>query len=442
MMMCIIMKTNHINDFSLGRKIMNGSHIPLLMTLGLLIIFASRCKKDSFNMNFELLTSTVWIRTQQCGSSVEDASNFTIFKPDGEWSGEFYGFFSLTWSLKSNGKTLVIDQTEYVIEELTSTTLKITAPLGCPMSFIAASSVKVTADGVSSLTQTAANLHGSIATHASLVVSFEYGVSTSYGGTVTPVNSSVPDISYALVECALSGLLPETTYHYRIKAVNSSGTFYSKDLTFRTFNVQSISDLDGNIYNTVTIGTQIWMAENLKTTKYRNGDPIPNVTDPTQWSNLTTGAYCNNDNDINYANTYGHLYNWYAISDSRNIAPTGWHVASDADWTKLTSATWVEGTYGVGSKIKEYGTSHWVSPNIGATNEAGFTALPCGGRGYDGTFGVIGTSSGWWSSTYDTDNVSSWVLPFFNGNASSLTAQKKYVGNLLGGNSVRCIKDN
>ena len=417
---------------------MNRVKILLLMTLGLLLIFAIRCKKESSKMNFELLTSTVWIRTQQCGASVDDGSNFTIFKPDGEWYGEFYGFFSLTWSLKDNGVTLVIDQTEYVIEELTSTNLKITAPLGCPMSFTAISSANVNAYGVSALTKNSANLHGGVATKTSAVVSFEYGVSTSYGGTVTPVDSSVPDISGALVECALSGLLPETTYHYRIKAVNSSGTFYSKDLTFRTFNVETVSDYDGNIYNTVTIGIQIWMAENLKTTKYRNGDPIPNITDSTQWINLTTGAFCNYDNDVNIADTYGRLCNWYAINDSRNIAPTGWHVASDADWTKLTDYL---GVFVAGSKIKESGTSHWISPNTGATNESGFTALPSGDRGSDGKFNVIGIASLWWSSTKDTAEISCWVMDWHSSNVNWDDYPISF-GAGLTGLSVRCIKDN
>src|SRR5665648_943598 len=99
----------------------------------------------------------------------------------------------------------------------------------------------------------------------------------------------------------------------------------------------TVTDIDGNVYKTVTIGTQVWMAENLKTTKYRNGDPIPNITDATAWTNLTTGAYCNNNNDANYATTYGRLYNWYAVNDIRNIAPAGWHIPTKAEWTTLTT---------------------------------------------------------------------------------------------------------
>jgi uncharacterized protein (TIGR02145 family) len=431
------MKTNHVHSSLINSKIKKRINISLLFILGLLLIFTNRCKKDYYNLNFELLTSTVWIRIQQCEAPVDDSSNFTIFKPDGEWYGEFYGLFNLSWSLKDNGKTLVIDQTEYVIEKLTPTILKLNSTLGCPMTFEALASVKVTADGVTNLTKTSANLHGSVATKTSAEVSFEYGVSISYGGTVIPTNSSVPGLSNALVECNLTGLLPETTYHYRIKAVNSSGTFYSKDLTFRTFNLETVSDNDGNIYNTITIGTQIWMAENLKVTKYQNGDPIPNITDSTQWSNSATGAYCNYDNDVNKGNAYGRLYNWCAVSDSRNLAPTGWHVASDAEWTKLTDYL---GAMVAGNKIKESGTIHWISPNYG-TNESGFTALPGGARDIYGKFAVIGIASWWYSSNKDTAEISCWIMDWHSTNVNGVTYSNGS-GCDPDGCSVRCLKDN
>jgi uncharacterized protein (TIGR02145 family) len=154
-------------------------------------------------------------------------------------------------------------------------------------------------------------------------------------------------------------------------------------------------DNDGNNYRTVKIGTQVWMAENLKTTKYRNGDPIPNVTDGPAWWNLPTGAYCNSDNDVNLWTTYGRLYNWYAVNDSRNIAPAGWHVPTDYEWSKLIAYL---GSL-PGDKLREEGTEHWLSPNTDATNETGFTALPGGYRDNTGTFISIGSNGYWWSST-------------------------------------------
>jgi len=152
---------------------------------------------------------------------------------------------------------------------------------------------------------------------------------------------------------------------------------------------------DGKVYQTVTIGNQVWMAENLRETKYRNGDAIPNVTDNTEWSGLSTGARCAYNNSETTADTYGYLYNWYAVDDSRNLAPSGWRVPTDADWTTLTN--YLGSNAGV--KMKEAGTSHWNSPNTGATNESGFTALPGGYRCSDGDFINLGYSASFWSST-------------------------------------------
>jgi uncharacterized protein (TIGR02145 family) len=139
---------------------------------------------------------------------------------------------------------------------------------------------------------------------------------------------------------------------------------------------QTVKDFEGNVYKTITIGTQTWMADNLRTTKYRNGDAIPEVTDSSAWINLITGAYCNYNNTRNNDTivSYGRFYNLYAVTDNRNICPTGWHVSTDAEWTTLTD--YLGGASVAGDKLKEKGTTHWESPNAGATNEIGFTALP------------------------------------------------------------------
>ncbi len=160
---------------------------------------------------------------------------------------------------------------------------------------------------------------------------------------------------------------------------------------------EQVTDIEGNIYHTVTIGTQLWMVENLKVTRYRNGDLIPNVSDFTQWNNLSIGAYCNYDNLSTNGITYGHLYNWYAVSDNRNICPKGWHVPSDDDWTILIN--YLGGKNLAGGKMKEIGTSHWNKPNTGADNISGFSALPGGLRLDDGSFKIIGSAAPWWSAT-------------------------------------------
>jgi len=161
---------------------------------------------------------------------------------------------------------------------------------------------------------------------------------------------------------------------------------------------QTVTDIDGNIYNTVTIGNQIWMKENLKVTHYNNGDEIPNIEDGTEWVGLSTGAYCNYQNDEDFVDTYGRLYNWFTVGDSREICPNGWSVATDAEWTILTS--FLGGESIAGGKLKEAGYSHWASPNTGATNETGFTALPGGSRdNEDGLFYKLGMNDVYWTST-------------------------------------------
>ncbi len=217
-------------------------------------------------------------------------------------------------------------------------------------------------------------------------------------------------------------------------------------LTNGTFDTGTVTDIDGNVYQTVQIGDQLWMAENLKVTHYRNGDAITNVTDATEWSNLSTGAYCNYDNDANNTATYGRLYNWYAVNDSRNIAPEGWHVPTDEEWKQLelylgqTDADdmgW-RGT-DEGGKLKESGTVHWNSPNTGATNEIGFSALPGGDRNdYDGPYYDMGTTAYFWSSTeYEDDSTHAWVrtLHFQNSGVHRGYSSKQ------AGFSVRLVRD-
>jgi uncharacterized protein (TIGR02145 family) len=148
--------------------------------------------------------------------------------------------------------------------------------------------------------------------------------------------------------------------------------------------IRTVTDIDGHRYRAVRIGEQWWTTDNLKVMRYRNGDAIPNVTDNTNWASLTTGAYCDYDNNPSHASTYGHLFNWYAVNDSRNIAPSGWHVPSDGEWQILVDYLGGDGV--AGDKMKETGTTHWQSPDTGATNESGFSSLPGGYRDPSGLF--------------------------------------------------------
>lgn len=201
-------------------------------------------------------------------------------------------------------------------------------------------------------------------------------------------------------------------------------------------NTGTIKDIEGNVYKTVKIGNQWWMAENLKTSRFQNGDPILNVSDNTQWSKLIGSAYCNYENNDSNAKIYGHLYNWYAVNDPRNICPTGWHIPSDAEWSTLIS--FLGGADIAGNRLKEVGTLHWNSPNEGATNESGFSALPGGNRrSVRGEFNAIGTLGLWWTSSKSDPENTAWYR--YIGNLGSTVY--RFDGNLEYGFSVRCVRD-
>ena len=200
-----------------------------------------------------------------------------------------------------------------------------------------------------------------------------------------------------------------------------------------------MTDIDGNKYKVVKIGDQYWMKENLKVTHYRNGDVIPNISDSLQWSKLTMGAYCNYNNDPNNVDTYGRLYNWYAVNDNRNIAPEGWHVANDADLHFLINS--LGGRSIAGNKMKTQGTTTkgnglWFGYNDYATNESGFSALPGGGRGHHSGFARLGKMGIFWSaSEFERRFASSYV---------TLSADSSLIRDRLEKNfgcSVRCVKD-
>lgn len=197
----------------------------------------------------------------------------------------------------------------------------------------------------------------------------------------------------------------------------------------------TVKDIDGNLYHVVTIGTQKWMVENLMVTKYRNGDVILNIIDNTAWSELEQGAYSwYNQDEALYKDVYGALYNWHAVTDARNIAPEGWHVATDEDWTILTNFLGGDGV--AGDKLKEVGTEHWDDPNASATNEAGFTALPGGNRGYNGLFVAMGEYGNWWTADENSATNATNRTIYFNQSVVEKNSNNKRLGF-----SVRCVKD-
>ena len=209
----------------------------------------------------------------------------------------------------------------------------------------------------------------------------------------------------------------------------------------------TVTDIDGNVYQTVQIGDQVWMAENLKVTHYRNGDAIPNVTSNSEWAGLSTGAYCAYDDNESNADTYGYLYNWYAIDDSRNIAPEGWHVPTDAEWKELEMQ--------LGMSQSEADDTGWRGTNEGSklagnaalwhngdlennTNfgTSGFNALPGGYRYYGGYYGDMGYGGYFWSST-ESGSDDAWSRTLGYGSSEVY----RYYSYKPGGFSVCCLRD-
>jgi uncharacterized protein (TIGR02145 family) len=253
-------------------------------------------------------------------------------------------------------------------------------------------------------------------------------------------------------------LQPNTKYFVKAFATNDEGTGYGNEVSFTTSEMEiasinfnpavtygNITDLDGNVYKTINIGTQVWMAENLKTTKYCDGSLIPNITNTNQWKNLRTGAYCDYVNYSKFSDVYGHLYNWYSVNTGK-LCPTGWHVPSDSEWDLLIDYLGGEGIAAV--KLTEYGKIHWDSFGTAATNESGFTALPGGIRnmlssfgGYAGyTFEELNWLCYLWTSTPDLE------IPGFYPTSKVCILYGDYgvmlnTTNRDSGCSVRCLRD-
>ena len=234
----------------------------------------------------------------------------------------------------------------------------------------------------------------------------------------------------------LTDLDADSTYYVRAYATNNKGTAYGEQISFKTLKADSltVTDIDGNVYHVITIGTQTWMSENLKTTRFNDSISIPLVTDPSSWARLTTPGYCWYNNDsITFKNTVGTLYNWYAVNTGK-LAPAGWHVASDEEWETLTNFLGIDEA---GGKLKETGTLNWTAPNTGATNMTDFTALPGGGRGNDtGTFEGLGIVSFWWTSTVLDETYSRFRSVGYNNSGVGKSGSGKDNGLY-----VRCIKD-
>ncbi|HEX2935913.1 MAG TPA: fibrobacter succinogenes major paralogous domain-containing protein, partial [Bacteroidales bacterium] len=281
---------------------------------------------------------------------------------------------------------------------------------------------------ITDITHNSAHSGGTIVSDGGTPIT-EAGVCWSINHNPAVSDSKTSDnVSLNTFASGISALNEATTYYVRAYAKNSVGIGYGNEVMF----ISGFLDIDGNLYHAIKIGTQFWMLENLKVTHYQNGDEIPTIaiTDGATWKGLSTGALSHCQNEV-----YGYLYNWYAVADSRKISPSGWHVPTQTEWTTLIN--FLGGLANAGGKMKATGTSLWLSPNAGATNESGFTALPAGARAnYDGLLNNGTYNSFFWSVTeYDTQSAYHLTLFHTNGESTFDFMTKRY------GFSVRCIKD-
>jgi uncharacterized protein (TIGR02145 family) len=306
----------------------------------------------------------------------------------------------------------------------------------------------VTTANITIITQTTASGGGTISSDGGAEITSK-GICLSTNHNPSEVDSKTADgAGTASFKSSLTGLSSNTTYYVRAYATNCAGTGYGDELSFTTLkdiDFKSANDAEGNTYKTVQIGTQLWFAENLKTTKYNDGTAIMNVTDYNQWNNLTSPAYCWYQNNISFKDTFGALYNWYSVNTGK-LCPVGWHIPTDIEWHSLIlyldpSATFNSNeSYTAGAKMKVTGNEYWIFYPSDATNESGFSALGAGLRnlesvsvGYDYFAGFLGA---WWSAT-EIDVSYAWGRGM-NSQYSRVdrSAYLKWFGL-----SVRCIKD-
>jgi uncharacterized protein (TIGR02145 family) len=258
----------------------------------------------------------------------------------------------------------------------------------------------------------------------------------------TPLQGSMPIGKYS-VELKMEECIPSAPKQIIVNEktqakLNVKMQFRHKDAdSIHTVIADSglVQDASGNSYKIIKIGEQVWMAENLKTNRYSNGELIPNEQGKSAWAKLQTGAWCNYNNLAKNDVQYGKLYNWYAVTDYRNVCPVGWHVPSDSDWIILTD--FLGGKEIAGGKLKTTKLEYWKNQNIKATNESGFSGFSGGGRDSDGgTFGNLGLFGYWWSSLeVDTFKAKALGLHFDN------DMVEFYKSNKSAGISIRCLKD-
>jgi len=306
----------------------------------------------------------------------------------------------------------------------------------------------VTTVNITIITQTTASGGGTISSDGGSEITSK-GICWSTNHNPSEADSKTADgTGTSSFKSSLTGLTSNTTYYVRAYATNCDGTGYGDELSFTTLKdlvFGSVNDVEGNTYKTIQIGTQLWLAENLKTTEYNDGTAIINITDYNQWNALTSPAYCYYQNVILFKDTFGALYNWYSVNTSK-LCPAGWHIPTDNEWHSLIlyldpSATNNSNeSYTAGAKLKVPGNKYWIFYNSDATNESGFSALGAGLRNLEsvsvGNDFFAGFLGAWWTST-ENDGSYAWG----RGMNSQYARVDRSTYLKWFGLSVRCIKD-
>ncbi len=429
---------------NLRKSMKKANHLIILIVLGVSFLIANGCKKEDKAIEPSITTAEITDITANsatCGGNITSDGGAHVTSRGMVWSTsadptiETNTGFTIdgtgTGSFISNLTDLIPDTTYFSRAYATNPT---GTSYGIQRTFKTLDGVAVlTTDNVSDITLTTAKCGCNITSDGGAPVTSRGVVWSTVESPTTESNNGITTDGTGTGSFTgmLADLTPNTLYYARAYATNNVGTRYGNEIIVKT-RTGTIADNDGNMYYTVTIDSQVWMAENLKTTKYNDDTDIPNVTEINQWASLNTPAYCWYDNDINYKETYGALYNFHTVNTGK-LCPSGWHIPTDAEWSTLTSYL---GESVAGDKLKETGTTHWCNPNTGATNETGFTALPGGYRFHDGGFYAIGTNGQWWSSTEYTTTYA------YGRSMYCLTSDVyRYYTNKESGSFVRCVKD-
>lgn len=343
------------------------------------------------------------------------------------------------------------------IKILAGTTVLLFSINGCERSEHE-NTLKITTDDIETIAEGIYRFNGTIVSMGKDKIT-QHGFCWSESGNPVIDEHSIqlgPRESEGSFSHTISDLSASTTYYVRAFAITNSEPEYGNEKSFTTPSLNTVTDIDGNIYNTIQIGDQTWMADNLKVTHYPDGTDIPLVESSDAWYDFgcCDQAYCWYDNSFSQGTFYGALYTWTAAvygttgsnsnpSGIQGICPDGWHIPSDSEWKQLEmflgmsqeeadGVDWRGSTEG--GKLKQEGTSWWKSPNTGATNESGFNALPGGYRDGGGFFQDLGTTARFWTST---EEVKAYMRELDNNSSQVFRDFKAYYN----GYSVRCVKD-